>query len=102
VSVTRRTSEIGVRLALGARRSQVLWLILRQVLMLAAAGLAIGIPMALLAAPAVGSFLFGLAPNDPMTLVVAAVIMVSVAVVAGLLPARRAARLDALAALRSE
>jgi predicted permease len=101
-SVTRRTSEIGIRLALGARRSQVLWLVLRQVLVLAAAGLAIGIPMALLAAPAVGSCLLGLRPNDPMTLVVAAAIMVSVAVVAGLLPARRAARLDALAALRAE
>ena len=101
-SVTRRTSEIGIRLALGARRSQVLWLVLRHVLVLAAVGLAIGIPMALLAAPAIGSFLFGLQPTDPMTLMVAAAIMVSVAVVAGLLPARRAARLDALAALRSE
>jgi predicted permease len=101
-SVTRRTSEIGIRLALGARRSQVLWLVMRQVLVLAAAGLAVGVPAALIAGPAVSSFLFGLQPNDPTTLILAAVLMVGVAVSAGLLPARRAARMEALSALRTE
>lgn len=101
-SVSRRTGEIGIRLALGARRSQVLWLVLRQVLVLAAAGLAVGIPLARLAAPLVGSFLFGLEPTDTLTLIAAGAIMVIVAAVAGLAPARRAARMDALTALRSE
>jgi predicted permease len=101
-SVTRRTSEIGIRLALGARRSQVLWLVLRQVLGLAAAGLIVGVPLALLAGPAVGSLMFGLQPRDPLTLAIAAALMVGVSVAAGLIPARRAARMEALAALRSE
>ncbi|HKW01352.1 MAG TPA: FtsX-like permease family protein, partial [Vicinamibacterales bacterium] len=99
-SVTRRTSEIGIRLALGARRGQVLWLILRQVFLLAITGLAIGIPIAWLAGPIVRSFLFGLSPTDPLTIVVASAVLLLVALGAGFLPARRAARLNALAALR--
>ncbi|MFI5178581.1 MAG: ADOP family duplicated permease [Vicinamibacterales bacterium] len=101
-SVARRTSEIGIRLALGAQRSHVLWLVLRQVVLLAAIGLAIGLPAAWLAGPAVRSFLFGLEPGDPVTIVVSAAIMAGVAVAAGLWPARRAARMEALSALRSE
>ncbi len=101
-SVTRRTSEIGIRLALGARRGQVLWLILRQVFVLAMAGLAIGVPIAWMAGPVVRSFLFGLSPTDPVTIVVSAALLTLVALAAGFLPARRAARLDALTALRIE
>lgn len=101
-SVARRTSEIGIRLALGAQRSQVLWLVLRQVVVLSAAGLAIGLPIAWISSPIMGSFLFGLDPRDPLTIGVAAFVMVAVAVGAGLRPARRAARLEALSALRSE
>ena len=101
-SVARRTPEIGIRLALGAQRSQVRWLVLRQVIVLAAAGLAIGLPIAWFAGPVTSSFLFGLDARDPITIATAAAIMVLVALGAGFWPARRAARLEALTALRSE
>jgi predicted permease len=101
-AVARRTSEIGIRMALGARRGQVLWLILRQVLILALAGLAIGIPTAWLASPLLESFLFGLEPRDGATIAAAAIVMLVVALGAGLMPARRAGRLEALTALRRE
>jgi predicted permease len=101
-AVTRRTSEIGIRLALGAQRAQVLWMILRQVLVLAVAGTIIGLPGAWLAGPAVQSLLYGLAPTDAVTIAGAALVMVGVAVAAGWWPARRAARMEALAALRLE
>jgi ABC-type antimicrobial peptide transport system permease subunit len=101
-SVSRRTSEIGIRLALGAQRSQVLWMVLRQVLVLAVIGLAVGLPLAYAAGPAVKSFLFGLESNDPFTLGASAFVMAAVAVAAGFWPARRAARMEALSALRAE
>lgn len=101
-SVTRRTSEIGVRVAVGARPGQILWMVLRQVVILAGIGLVVGVPAALAAAPFVGSLLFGVAPTSPWVIVAAASVMLAVAVVAGLLPARKAARLDALVALRAE
>ncbi|HEY7473570.1 MAG TPA: ADOP family duplicated permease, partial [Vicinamibacterales bacterium] len=101
-SVSRRTNEIGIRVALGARRSQVLWLVLRQVMLLGAAGLAIGVPLALLASPLVGSFLYGLGPRDGATIAVAAATLLLVALAAGWMPARRAARMEALIALRHE
>ena len=101
-SVARRTSEMGIRLALGAQRRQVLWLVQRQVIVVALAGLAIGVPLALLAAPLVGALLFGVAPTDYQAVVVAGVIMLVVATGAGLMPARRAARMDPLKALRTE
>lgn len=101
-SVARRTGEIGIRLALGAQREQVLWMILRQVLVLAGVGLALGAPIAYLLGPAVKSFLFGLDSNDTATLVGSAVVMIVVAAAAGFWPARRAARMEALSALRSE
>jgi ABC-type antimicrobial peptide transport system permease subunit len=101
-AVARRTNEIGVRIALGAQRSQVLWLVLRQVLVVAIAGLVIGIPVAFATGPLVGSLLYGLGPRDPATIVVAAVVMVGVALAAGILPARRAANLPVVKALRQE
>ena len=101
-SVSRRTNEIGIRVALGARRSQVLWLILRQVLLLGAAGLVVGLPLALLASPLVGSFLYGLGPRDIVTIAIAATALLLVALAAGWMPARRAARMEALIALRHE
>jgi predicted permease len=101
-SVARRTNEIGVRMALGARRQQVLWLIERQVVLLAAVGLTIGVPMAIALAPSVGSLLFGVAPTDAGTIALSGGLMLAVALAAGLLPARRAATLDPLQALRSE
>jgi predicted permease len=101
-SVARRTNEIGIRMALGAGRSQVLWLILRQVFILAVAGVAVGLPVAYLAGPLVRALLFGLDPHDAATMAVAAALMVGVALGAGLLPARRAARMEALSALRTD
>jgi predicted permease len=101
-SVSRRTSEIGIRVALGARRSQVVWLVLRQVLMLGVAGLMLGIPLALVASPLVGAFLYGLGPRDAATIGLAAGVLLLVALAAGWLPARRAARMEALVALRHE
>jgi hypothetical protein len=101
-AVTRRTSEIGVRVAVGARGGQILWMILRQVALLAGIGLVVGVPMSLALGPLVGSLLFGVAPMDPATVALASLTMVGVALGAGLLPALRASRLDALRALRTE
>jgi len=101
-SVARRASEMGIRLALGAQRRQVLWLVQRQVIVVALAGLAIGVPLALLASPLVGALLFGVAPTDYQTIVLAGGIMLIVATGAGLMPARRASRLDPFKALRTE
>jgi ABC-type antimicrobial peptide transport system permease subunit len=101
-SVSRRTSELGVRLALGAQRSQVLWLVLRQVVLLAIIGLAIGLPVAWMAGSTVSAFLFGVEPTDPLTIAVSALVMFGVAVAAGAIPARRASRLHAITAMRTE
>jgi predicted permease len=101
-SVARRTSEIGVRLALGAQRSQVMWLILRQVVVLGLVGLAIGLPIAWFAGPTVRAFLFGVEPTDTMTIAVSALVLFGVAVIAGVLPAHRASRLQALTAMKVE
>jgi predicted permease len=99
-AVARRTSEIGLRIALGAQRADVLWVILRQVVVVTAVGLAAGIPMAIAAGKAVASLLYGVKPIDPASLVIATVVMTVVAGLAAYVPAHRAARLDALAALR--
>jgi predicted permease len=101
-AVTRRTNEIGIRLALGARRQQVLWMILRQVVMLAGVGLVVGVPTALAVGRFVSAFLYGVRPRDPVTIGSAAVALLVVAIAAGWLPARRAARMEALSALRCE
>ena len=101
-AVTRRTSEIGVRVAVGAAPHQILWMVLRQVILLAAIGLVVGIPAAIAAAPLVRSLLYGVAPASAGSIGAAAFVMLLVAVGAGLLPARRAARLDPVEALRRE
>jgi predicted permease len=100
--VARRTGEIGIRMALGAPRSRVVWMVLREVLLLAAAGLVIGIPAALFAAKLLKSFLYEAQPNDPISLTVAAVSLVVAATLAGYLPARKASRIDPTVALRCE
>lgn len=100
--VARRTNEIGIRIALGARGKSILWLVLREVLLLVMIGLAIGIPVALLATRLISSQLFGLSGNDPLTLLGAAVVLTFVALIAGFLPARRASRVNPLVALRYE
>ncbi|HJZ95293.1 MAG TPA: ABC transporter permease [Candidatus Solibacter sp.] len=101
-NVARQAGEIGIRMALGAQRGAVVWMVLRRVLLLAAAGLAISVPAALSASRLVKSFLFETQPNDPGTLALAGVVLLSAAILAGYAPARRASRIDPLAALRQE
>jgi predicted permease len=101
-AVARRTGEIGLRLALGAGRGAVIWMILRHVCVLAAVGLAIGASAALAASRLIESFLFQTKPNDPRAIALAAVILVTSALVAGYGPARRASRVDPMVALRHE
>ena len=101
-SVERQVGEIGIRMALGAQRSSVVWMVLRRVLLLAAVGIAISVPAALIAFRLVKSLLFQTQPNDPGTLALAGVVLLSVAVLAGYSPARRASRIDPLTALRQD
>jgi predicted permease len=101
-SVAQQFGEIGIRMALGARRATVVWMVLRRVLLLAGVGLAISVPVALGAGRLVKSFLFGTQPNDPGTMALAAAVLLSAAVLAGLAPARRASRIDPLVALRRD
>ncbi len=101
-NVARQVGEIGIRMALGAQRGAVVWMVLRRVLILAAAGLAISVPVALIASRLVKSLLFETQPNDPGTLALAGVVLLSAAILAGYAPARRASRIDPLAALRQE
>ena len=101
-SVSCRTREIGIRVALGASRSVILQMILRETLVLAFVGLAIGIPCALAASRLVGTFLYGVTPNDPTTLTAVALMLTLVAALAGYVPARRAMRVDPMVALRHE
>jgi predicted permease len=101
-AVARRTSEIGVRMALGARRSSVLWLILREILVLVAIGIAIGAPMALTGDRLVVKLLYGLSPGDPISLLVAIGLLSLIAVIAGYLPARKASLVEPTVALRCE
>ena len=100
--VARRTGEIGIRMALGARRGRVVWMILREVVLLAAAGLAISVPTALAASKLVESFLFGMKPNDLPTLMGSVATLVIAAILAGYLPARNASRIDPMVTLRHE
>lgn len=101
-NVARRTGEIGIRMALGAQRSRVLWMVLREVVLLAAVGLTIGVPTALAASKLVESFLFGMEPNDPLALTGSVVTLVSAAILAGYLPARNASRIDPMVGLRHD
>jgi predicted permease len=101
-NVARRTGEIGIRMALGAQRGRVVWMVLREVCVLATVGLAISLPTALAASKIVESFLFGMKPNDPPALAGSAAILVSAAILAGYLPALRASRIEPMTALRHE
>jgi predicted permease len=100
--VNNRTVEIGVRMAVGARRGQVVWMVLRDSLMLTAAGVALGVPLASLVAKALTSTLYGVKPHDGLSYALAVCGVALVAVVASLIPARRAANIDPLSALRAE
>ncbi|MGC1605683.1 MAG: ABC transporter permease [Candidatus Acidiferrum sp.] len=101
-SVSRRTNEIGIRVALGASRRIILRMILRETLFLTFAGLAVGLPCALAASRLVSHMLFNVSPNDPATFAVVALTLCAVAAIAGYMPARRAMRVDPIEALRYE
>jgi macrolide transport system ATP-binding/permease protein len=101
-AVARRTGEIGIRMALGAKRRTVVWMMLREVLVFAAVGLAISVPTALGTSRFVASLLFGMKPYDPLTLTLAATIFTGAGLLAAYLPASRASRIDPAATLRHE
>ncbi len=110
-AVARRTNEIGIRVALGARPGGVAWMVLRETLLLAAAGVAIGVPAVTALTPILDhtlasdynkSFTYGTKPNDPFTIALAVLTLAAVGFLAGYLPARRAARVDPMTALRRE
>jgi predicted permease len=100
--VARRRNEIGIRLALGAERGQVVAMVMREAARLLAIGVVTGAALSLLAGRGAGSLLFGLRPYDPLTLVTAALLLALIAAVASFLPARRASKLDPMVALRDE
>ncbi|MGO9433971.1 MAG: ADOP family duplicated permease [Terracidiphilus sp.] len=100
--VSRRTSEIGVRLALGAQRTQILWMFLRESLILVAAGLAAGLPLAWFTARWMSSLLYELSAHDSFSFVAGAAGVLIVSIAASLIPARRAASIDPMKALRME
>ena len=98
--VASRTNEIGIRMALGANRRDVLWLVLREALLLVLAGIAVGLPVIFMTARFIATLLYGLPPTDAGSLSLAAILLVLVAMLAGYWPARRATRIDPLVALR--
>jgi predicted permease len=100
--VMRRKSEIGIRMALGALKTDVIWLVMRELLILVAAGLLVGIPLTFALSSLVRSQLFGLEPHDPLTLTAAILGLTCVASLAGLIPALKASRIDPLQSLRDE
>lgn len=101
-AVARQTNEIGIRMALGAQSHSILWMVLRETLILVLTGIAIGVPVALAAGRLVSTQLYGLNAGDPLTLAAAVTLLIAVAALAGYLPARRASRVDPMVALRYE
>ncbi len=101
-SVARRTREIGIRMALGAIQGNVIWMVMREVLFLVAIGVVVGLPAAVGLSRLVRNQLYGLAPHDPTTLLLSTLMLVSVACLAGFMPALRASRVDPTLALRYE
>ena len=102
LDVARRTGEVGIRIALGATRWQIFEPILRGALVLAGAGIAIGVPLALALTHAFCTNLYGLTPTDPLTYCFASILLLAVALMAASIPANRAAKVDPMVALRCE
>jgi ABC-type antimicrobial peptide transport system permease subunit len=100
--VSNRTSEIGIRMALGAGRNDILWMVLRQGFALIVAGITVGIAATFALTYVVKSLLYGVTPNDPVTLTAVSILMAIVATAACLMPAFRATRVDPLTAVRYE
>jgi predicted permease len=101
-TVARRTREIGIRMALGAEQGNVIWMIMREVLLLVGVGVLVGVPLAMGLSSLIKSQLFGMAPHDPLTLTLATIGLAAVACLAGFVPALRASRVDPTRALRYE
>jgi ABC-type antimicrobial peptide transport system permease subunit len=101
-TVARRTREIGIRMALGAFGRNVIWMVMREVLILIGIGVSVGMTASVLLTRYVETQLFGLTPNDPGTLVFAAAALIGVAALAGYVPALRASRINPIRALRYE
>jgi ABC-type antimicrobial peptide transport system permease subunit len=101
-AVARRTREIGIRMALGAQSRRVLWMVVREVCVLGAVGVAIGLPIAFGATRYIESFLFGMKRSDPLAISLSVGILLAAAILAGFAPARRASRTDPMIALRHE
>lgn len=101
-NVARRTGEIGIRMALGATRGHIAWPTLREAVLLAVVGLAVGVPAPLVLTRLIQSQLYGVSPADPTTLVGAGMLLAVVSIVAAWIPARRATRIDPMLALRCE
>ena len=102
ILVVRRKKELGIRLALGAQPASVIWLVMREVLLLLAVGLAVGIPAAIGAGRYISAQLYGIQANDPFIAISTTVLLAVVSTAAGLIPARRASRIDPILALRHE
>jgi ABC-type antimicrobial peptide transport system permease subunit len=100
--VARRRKELGIRMALGAKPGVVVWLVMREVLLLLAIGLAVGIPAAMALGRLVAAQLYGIQPHDPSIAAATGLLLASVSAAAGLIPAHRAGRIDPLLALRYE
>jgi ABC-type antimicrobial peptide transport system permease subunit len=100
--VAQRTREIGVRMALGAASTDVIWLVMKEVLLLAGIGIAVGLPAAWALTRMVKSQLYGIQPNDALTIIAATLGIALVALLAGYVPARRATLVDPMRALRWE
>jgi predicted permease len=101
-NVARRTNEIGIRMALGAQRQDVLGLVMRESMILVVIGVAAGLAIAIGAGRLIATLLYGLAPTDVVTIVLAVAVMIVVSAIAGYLPARRASRVDPMVALHYE
>jgi macrolide transport system ATP-binding/permease protein len=101
-NVARRTNEIGIRAALGASSTRIIWMILRDVCVMAGAGLAIGIPLALAGSRYVKTLLYGVAPNDAGLIALAVAVLVASGLLASFIPARRASRIDPVSAMRCD
>ena len=101
-TVTRRTAEIGLRIALGAAPAKITWMVLRDGLLLIALGVAVGLPLSLAAARISASLLYGVKPNDPVTFVATVAVLLGIGALAAFVPARRAAAVEPIEALRHE
>jgi predicted permease len=101
-TIAGRTRELGVRIALGAQRTDVLTMVLKEAMVLVVIGIAIGVPASIAASRIIASMLYGLKPHDPLAMVIVVALLATVGALAGFIPARRATRIDPMVALRYE